>query len=244
MAEIITLTTGSDLEKSKYLYTSESANYGIKSRIASWVAPCREKATGHILQPGCIRIVNRVAFDAWQQQRAAQPAQQTRGRSPSPPATAKEQRSATKKRKVMLDDGAENSEDEEIKSSEDQELKERLEPLIEKGIVENRMWTLNDTFVGSWLQHSVTCGDYFFDTPAEIVAYCSETSAYLLRYNVKGNTKAGIHIEAYLPAYQDHIRKDHWFTVEEDRIKKEETRDKIGEKKDTEYKCGIGIHSK
>ena len=241
MAEIITLTTGSDLEKSVYLYGAESTKHGIRMRIASWVAPCREKASGKIRQPGCIKIVNRVAFDAWQQQRAAQPAQQTRGRSPSPPATAKEQRSATKKRKVMLDDGTENSEDEEMKSSEDQELKERLEPLIAKGIVENRMWTLNDTFVGSYLQYSVTTiPDYVFDTPAEIVAYCSEASAYLLRYNVQGNTKAGIHIVMNLPAYRCEIMKDHWFTMEEDRIKKEETRDKIGEKKDIKAACGIG----
>merc|ERR1712070_868017 len=180
---------------------------------------------------GCIRIVDRVAFDAWQQQRAAQPAQQTRGRSPSPAATGKEQRSATKKRKVMLDDGAENSEDEEMKSSEDQELKERLEPLIAKGIVENHMWTLNDSFVGSYLQHSVTCGDYPFDTPAEIVAYCSEASAYLLRYNVQGNTKAGIHIEMNLPSYRHEIKKDHWFELEEDRIKREEKEVRLEKKR-------------
>ena len=144
----------------------------------------------------------------------------------------------------MLDDGTENSEDEEMKSSEDQELKERLEPLIAKGIVENRMWTLNDTFVGSYLQYSVTTiPDYVFDTPAEIVAYCSEASAYLLRYNVQGNTKAGIHIVMNLPAYRCEIMKDHWFTMEEDRIKKEEKKGKIGEKKDIKETCGIGIHS-
>merc|ERR1711939_1123795 len=225
------------------LYPSEkSPTHGIKMRIASWVAPCREKPSGKIQQPGCIRIVDRVAFDAWQQQRAAQPAQQTRGRSPSPAATGKEQRSATKKRKVMSDDGAENSEDEEMKSSEDLELRKILEPLIEKEIVENRMWALNDSFVGSYLQHSVAYGEYVFDTPAEIVAYCSEASAYLLRYNVQGNTKAGIHIEMNLPSYRHEIKKDHWFELEEDRIKREEKGGKIGEKKDIKEKCGIGIH--
>ena len=142
----------------------------------------------------------------------------------------------------MSDDGAENSEDEEMKSSEDQELKERLEPLIEKGIVVDRMWALNDSFVGSYLQYSVTYGDYGFDTPAEIVAYSSEASAYLLRYNVQGNTKAGIHIKMNLPSYRHEINQDHWFELEEDRIKREEKRGKIGEKKDIKEKCGIGIH--
>ena len=98
MAEIITLTTGSDLEKSMYLYPSEkSPTHGIKLRIASWVAPCREKPSGKIQEPGCIRIVDRVAFDEWLKAPEQRPQSPLGKRSQSPSTTTERGRLSAKK---------------------------------------------------------------------------------------------------------------------------------------------------
>jgi len=93
MAEIIKITTDSTLDTSVYLYDNESANYGIKLRIASWVAPCREPS-GKIQEAGCIRIINRVAFDEWLK---TQPPQSPLGKRTASPSTTGEGRPSAKK---------------------------------------------------------------------------------------------------------------------------------------------------